>query len=120
MNSRERVRLLRDAGIIGDDVRSVLEMVLAWLSSRGVPVDSENGQMFITHLAMALRRAGTAETVQGIPEEILRQAEASPHYPVAREFMSFLQEMGVGLPDSEKGYVAVHICSLLEGGERGE
>jgi len=117
MNSIQRLRLLRDSGVISDDIETVLELVLAWLSNRGVPVDSENGQMFITHLAMAVRRAKTAETVLGLPEEILRQAEESPHYPVAREFISFLDSLEVSLPDSEKGYVTVHICSLLEGGE---
>ena len=114
MNPTERLRLLKNSGVITQDVENILQLVLVWLSDRGIPIDGENGQMFITHLAMAVQRARSSEAVQGLPEEILRQVEASPYYLVAREFMSFMDSLGVNLPDSEKGYVMAHICSLLE------
>lgn len=117
MNANERLKILQESGVISGDVGAIMRSVLCWLSDRKIEMDGDNGQMFLTHLAMAIQRAAAEESVEALPGELLRQVEQSAHFSFAQEFLSFLDSLGVKLPESERGYVVLHVCSLLGGGE---
>lgn len=112
---RDRIKLLYDGGIISHEVKQLLMKALDWLRIRGVKLDDEQGQMFLTHLAMALERIKRGEEVGTLTSDMLTEIEASRGYSLAQSFIGFIEEEGeVKLPPGEKGYILLHVCALVE------
>lgn len=78
-------------------------------------INEENGSMLVTHLAMALMRIKRGEDVEGLSEVALEEVRSQPHYDWCLEFCQWLEEQAnLDIPEGEKGYIALHICSLLK------
>lgn len=115
MDSFARLRLLRDSGVIRPDVEAAMRSAVGWLEKACIPMDSEQGRMFVTHVAMAVQRAVDGETIAGLSPDLMEEVKGSPWFPTAEKFLDFIGSLGVSLPESEQGYLLVHVCSLLQG-----
>lgn len=110
-----RLRILRDAGQIGDQTLKRVKEAVGWLAERQLVLDEENGAMFVTHLAIALERLQKGEAVEGLAPALLTEVKGSKHCAAGEQIAKELEELwGIVLPESEKGYVMLHLCMLLE------
>ena len=112
----ERIKILYSADIISQEDADICEDIIDALMREKENADEEKAGIFITHLAMALKRTRTGEKEEPITAEILEALKEEPVYERAEVF--FEKVMGtlpVGFPDTEKGFILVHICNVLAG-----
>lgn len=115
MNALERINMFHDGGIISDDVKTIVLNALNWLTEKDINVDSDNGQMFITHLAMSLERNNRGEDVEALSETMMDEIRSSRGYGLASEFVEYLEGiLDEKLPENEKGYILLHLSILKE------
>lgn len=115
MDAIERINVLHDGGVISDDVKETVLKVLDWLTERKINVDSDNGQMFITHLAMSLERNRKGEDVEALSDTMMDEVRSSRGYGLASEFVEYLEAiLDKKLPENEKGYILLHLSILKE------
>ena len=71
MKAAEKLWLLTQSGVIDETVRSAVDSQLDWLrADLLLDIDSDGvGQMLVTHLAMATRRALQGESIDPPPAE---------------------------------------------------
>ncbi|WP_015295710.1 PRD domain-containing protein [Tepidanaerobacter acetatoxydans] len=115
MDINNRIKILYDGGVIDGKVRDLALKTAAWLSQMGINVEDEKGNMFITHLAMSFQRIKDGNTVEALEDFIIDELQNNKNYPKAQDFIDFIEKEGkIKLPESEKGYILLHICSLME------
>lgn len=115
MNAKERIEILRNGEVISEDVKQMVLAAADWLSKRQVNVDSDSCQMFITHLAMCLDRNDRGENVSALPKSMMDEVRSSEGYGLACEFVGYMENLlNKKLPESEKGYILLHVSNLKE------
>ncbi|WP_072525118.1 PRD domain-containing protein [Clostridium sp. Marseille-P3244] len=109
-----RIDVLCGAGLIsGEDADTCRETVDMLLSEKE-DVDEERSGIFITHLAMALKRAQNGQTETPIDAAVLEELKEEPVYEKAAEFFDRMTEiLPEPLPDAETGFIMVHLCNVL-------
>lgn len=114
MDARERIYMLHKNGVVGEKSTDLSLKSIEWLSARGIDMDCEQAQMFITHFVMALERMFRGEKVELLSDGIIDEIRTSAGYGLAQEFLNFVErENKINLPESEKGYIFLHLCSLV-------
>ncbi len=110
----ERIQILQVNGVISEKVadytRSIVDRILLEVPE----VEQEKLEMFITHLAMAGKRAEEGTEENPIDEAILQgmeEEEAYEHAVVLRD--QFLSMTDINFPKTEKDFLSVHLCNLL-------
>lgn len=117
LDVRERIKLLLQNGVIGERSATISFKSLQWLSNQGVDLNSEAGQMFLTHFAMALERMFKGEKVEPLGDNMMDEIKESENYGTAKNFIDFIENNNqVKLPDVEKGYILLHLCNLIAKG----
>lgn len=111
----ERLDLLEKGGVISKQIRSATEAVLPQIEARlGRSLNTSTGQMFITHLAMALSRAQNGELLSELPKEV--EAEISDEKEViqfSRQILAGLeQQLGLKLSQAEVLLTAAYLAAL--------
>ncbi|TZE80970.1 PRD domain-containing protein [Calorimonas adulescens] len=115
MNAIDRVNILYESEVISADVKDTVLRVIEWLGERKVGIDSDNGQMFLTHLAMSLERVCKGEEVDALPDAMMDEVKSSRGYILALEFIEYMEGiLNRKLPESEKGYILLHLSILQE------
>lgn len=116
LNAVERIEMLWQGKVISDNVKRIVFKAMDWLNKKQLDLDSDNGQMFITHLAMSLERCDRGEEVVALPEDMMGEVRSSKGYGLACEFIEYLEELlNYELPECEKGYILLHLSVLKEG-----
>ncbi|GAB6088092.1 PRD domain-containing protein [Alkaliphilus crotonatoxidans] len=112
---RDRLTILVEAKEIDQTIASaVVEFIESIEKKYAVEIHEDNGAMLVTHLAMALARIKRHETIEKMDAMILKELQENQVYRDLPEFYQQLEEkLQIKLPDSEKGYIALHLCSLL-------
>ncbi len=113
-----RLHLLQDSNQISPEIttatRRLADSVEAYLE---VSLSGSVAMSFITHLALGLERLlNGAPLENALPDDLLAEARDRPDdwaftQRLARQVE---QELGVALPESELGYLAIHISTLSE------
>ena len=85
-NLYERIDILCSADIITKDDAAVCGQIVDILAQEREDVDEEKAGIFITHLAMALKRTKEGEKEEPIDAEILEALKEEPVYEKASAF----------------------------------
>ncbi len=114
---KERIEILRTAGVINDAVAGYTDRVIDLLGN-GYAMNKL--EMFTTHLAMATQRICNEDPVEELDDLIWNEIRTSPYYQQAEKLYEQICELSpVEYPVSEKKFLIMHICNLMQkdGGE---
>ncbi|KUO71280.1 MAG: hypothetical protein APF77_19760 [Clostridia bacterium BRH_c25] len=124
---RERLDILKEAGEISDEIRAaVIEFAQSFEKKYPLTITEENASMLITHLAMALARIKKGEEIIEMDELAMDEIRQSNIYGELPEFYEIIEDkLQIRLPESEKGYIALHACTIIvklqnEGGSKND
>lgn len=111
----QRLDILLDAGEISAEIKMVImNFVHAFEKKYTLTMTEENASMFITHLAMALARIKRGEGVNPIDEAIINEVKQNKIYNELPQFYDQIEkDLDIVIPESEKGFIALHACTLL-------
>lgn len=112
---KERLDILKQAGEINDEIATtVIEFAQKLEKKYSLKITEENGSMLITHLSMALARIKRGEEISEIDKSTLKEIKETSIYEKLPEFYKEIEEkLQIKIPDSEKGFIAVHVCTLV-------
>ena len=111
-----RIRLLSDAEQISPAEADGLTAMLKMFAEKWhIELNEDNAGMFITHLAIALKRMRENDTIQALDCAIIDEIQASVAYPQSVTAMNEIESLfNVNLSDSEKGYIYLHLNKYFE------
>lgn len=111
-----RLTILRDAGQISQETHRRITDAIQWLNDkRKLTLTEDNGAMLVTHLAVALERIQKNELVEPLAPMLLEEVTKSQHFADAQAITAELETVwNVSLPESERGFVLLHLCTLLD------
>lgn len=110
----ERVKILEENDVISHKVADYTRRVIDRLLEEIPNLTQDKVEMFITHLAMAGKRAEEGEWETPIDSEILAAVKAETIFPKAIQLRdSLLSGTDIVFPEAEKDFLSVHICNLL-------
>lgn len=110
----ERIQILQVNGVISDKVADYTKSVVDRILLEVPEVEQEKLEMFITHLAMAGKRAEEGTEENPMDEAILqgmKEEEAYEQAVVLRD--QFLSMTDIKFPKTEQDFLSVHLCNLL-------
>ncbi|MFW6266561.1 MAG: PRD domain-containing protein [Halanaerobiales bacterium] len=112
---KNRLKILYEGDQIDKEIKEVVNKSLKMLETEyDLQLTEDNAAKFVTHLAMALMRIKNGEEVEGLNEVALQEVKQEEGYDFSLEFSKFIEdEVGLDIPGSEKGYIALHICNLI-------
>lgn len=111
---KQRIAILKDNGVIGEDVAEFVNKTIDIMASDYPQIDEDRATMFTTHLAMATQRIKTGETVDMMDEEMWKEITECPEYPQASEFSKKMFAVStIDFPESERKFLMLHICNML-------
>ncbi len=109
---KQRVKLLQTAGVIDDDVAEYTNQIIDFLTA--ADYDQRKMEVFTTHLAMASQRIKNNEPAGQLGADIWQQVVRSPYYQNAAVlFEQISQPAPVVFPESEKQFMIMHLCNLM-------
>lgn len=110
----ERIGLMEDNGVISKKVADYTRNVADKLLLEIPKVSLDKLEMFITHLAMAGKRAEEGAEEIAIDRELYADLMQEPVYPKAVEFQEWLLDgTDIVFNRTEKDFLTVHLCNLL-------
>lgn len=113
MDIKDRIEILYDGGVIDKEVRELSYKTISWLEQRSIRLDGEKSHMFMTHLAMSLVRIKKGEQVEALEGYLVDELKNNKGHALTQDFINFIEEEGkIKLPESEKGYIMLHLCNL--------
>ncbi|MTI94753.1 MAG: PRD domain-containing protein [Firmicutes bacterium] len=121
-NLAKRLEILKHAGEIDVKIHDSVQYFLGILEQKyDIQLTAHNGAALVTHLAMALARIDKGKDVQGMSSQLMSEVEKSKYYNDLTPLIVELERhSGLVIPDSEQGYLALHLASLLENIKGGE
>lgn len=110
---KERLKILHDAGVISkDDHDKSFEIYKKYFEKEGFNEDKVN--VFMTHLAMSLKRINEGNVVDKLDDEIYQQVKESKVYDKAVMLCDeIIKDLYLDIPESEKEYLVLHLGNLL-------
>ncbi len=112
-----RLDILKNSEVIDDKIQKKIEKILHFLREKwGISLTEETGGMFVTHMAMALKRVRDCESITGIDESVYEEVLTSENLGKAEEIYDSLQREVLipALPENEEKYVLIHILSMIK------
>lgn len=110
---KERLRILLDSGIISkDDHDKSFEIYKKYFEKEDF--DENKVNVFMTHLAMSLKRIDEGNIVNKLDDEIYQQVKESKVYNEAVILCDeIIEDLYLDIPESEKEYLVLHLGNLL-------
>ena len=111
-----RIRLLSDAEQITVEEEAGLTAMLKMFAEKwNIELNEDNAGMFVTHLAIALKRMREDDSIQPLDCVIIDEIQASVAYPKSITAMNEIESLfAVNLSDAEKGYIYLHLNKYFE------
>lgn len=110
----ERIQILQVNGVISEKVADYAKKIIDRILSEVPGVEQEKLEMFITHLAMAGKRAEEGTEENPIDEAILEGMKEEEAYEKAVALRDQLLSMtDIVFPETERDFLSVHLCNLL-------
>lgn len=110
----ERIWILQVNGVIGEKVADYTRSIVERILSEVPEVEQEKLEMFITHLAMAGKRAEEGTEENPIDEAVLQVVKEEEAYEKAVMLRDqFLSMTDINFPKTEQDFLSVHLCNLL-------
>ncbi|KHO61388.1 sugar transporter [Thermoanaerobacter sp. YS13] len=119
-NVLNRIDLLVQGSVIDFDTGEAIKKIDEELRvNYEICTEDEHYEMFITHLAMSIKRLKEKEKLEStIDDELFNEVKNSPNYYRALGILQNIEDrIEIKLPESEKRFVLLHLCNLLERGK---
>ena len=109
-----RVKILEENEVISRKVADYTCRVVDQVLEQIPAATQDKVEMFITHLAMAGKRAEEGTEENPIDEAILAAVKKEAVYPAALTMRdSLLSQTDIVFPETERDFLSVHLCNLL-------
>ena len=114
MELKERMDLLRDAGVLSQKNYESVEKVIAYFKEQhGIALTEENAAAFITHLCMALERLDKGEEVKTLDRAVFEEVQQEESYEQAAACCRDMNKILPQLPEAEVEYICTHVGVML-------
>lgn len=112
----ERLTILREAELIDNEAFEKVQVIIEKIGREfSLDLNTETGQMFITHISMAIMRIKNNEDTTSIENSIYEDIKESEHFPKALKFADIIEEIiEYNVPKNEKEYLIINGCLLME------
>ncbi|MBP9477637.1 MAG: PRD domain-containing protein [Sebaldella sp.] len=113
----ERLVILRDAEMIDNEAFEKTEKIIEVISKEfSLDLGSEIGQMFITHVSMAIMRIKNGDITSTVENVIFEEIKESENFENAQKFADIIADIiEHEIPKNEKEYLIINGCLLMEG-----
>lgn len=109
-----RVKILEENDIISGKVADYTVRVIDQILVKIPEATQDKVEMFITHLAMAGKRAEEGTEENPIDGAVLEAVKLEAVYPAALAMRdSLLSQTDIVFPETECDFLSVHLCNLL-------
>ncbi|HHW56810.1 MAG TPA: PRD domain-containing protein [Clostridia bacterium] len=119
-NVVNRIDLLVQGNVIDFDTGKAIKKIDEELRvNYEICTEDEHYEMFITHLAMSIKRLKEGEKLEStIDDELFNEVKNCPNYYRALAILQNIEDrIEIKLPESEKRFVLLHLCNLLGRGK---
>ncbi|QQO10913.1 PRD domain-containing protein [Breznakiella homolactica] len=116
MGLEDRLKILLSGNLISDDVYHSMQKVINRLSDKwGIALNEKNGSRIVTHVAMALMRISRNEEISPPEHDLLDEFRDCEGFHKAVDMADDLTVfVPMELPRSERDYLIMHLCLILE------
>ncbi|NPV43846.1 MAG: PRD domain-containing protein [Firmicutes bacterium] len=118
-NVANRIDLLVQGDVIDFDTGKTIKKIAQELKANyEICTEDEHYEMFITHLAISIKRLKEGQDLEStIDDELFNEVKNCPNYYRALDILQNIEDkIEIKLPESEKRFVLLHLCNLLERG----
>ncbi|WP_051652449.1 PRD domain-containing protein [Clostridium algidicarnis] len=122
MNLMTRLVILKDAGQIDQNIHGdIIKIIDMFDEKYNIKLTEENASMLITHLAISFKRIKMGETVNPIEEIMYEEIREDKNYKKAEAIFKDMEvTIEKSINDNEKGFIIMHLCSLLHNEDTNE
>jgi len=111
---KQRMKILKDGGVISDSTEQFMCHVIDMIDSLD-NIDAQRAETFTTHMAMSLERIAKGNIVTAMDRDTYQDVRQCPEFESAQNFYdSFAEELPLPIPESEKEFLLLHICNLMQ------
>lgn len=115
MEIKARLELLQTTGTISKETCVLVERLIEETKTRwGLTLTEESAAALVTHVAMARDRILKGDIAAALDPAILAEIKESPAYEraeaIVTDWNNLLDNL---LPEAERGYLLLHLCTLL-------
>ncbi len=112
---KKRMQILEQGGVISGKVSGFMNLVIDLMKECFPEWSQEKEEMFTTHLAMAAERICKGDIVDTMEETSWEEVKGCGGFHTAEDFFLKMMEFSpVEFPESEKRFILLHICNMLE------
>lgn len=112
---KTRIQILEQGNVISQEVAKYVNEVIDMIYAEIEEPDMSKAEMFTTHIAMATQRVCNNEAVEELDDDTWMEITKSENYGIAVTFCEkMLKKAPVPCPDSERRFIMLHLCNLLE------
>lgn len=109
----ERLKILLDSGVITQDIHDDSYKIYKKYFEKEV-FDKDKVNVFITHLAMSLKRIKEGNIIDKLDEDVYRQVKDSEIFDEALVFSKrIFNDLEVDIPKNEEEYFILHLGNIL-------
>jgi transcriptional regulatory protein LevR len=111
---KERLIILRQAGQIDNKIiDTVTEFMKIVENELNIKLNEGNASMLVIHMAMTLSRIQKGEEIIPLDDSLLEELKSLAIYKrIQLLIIKADKELQIGIPQSEFGYIALHLCNL--------
>ena len=112
----ERLDILVEAELIDQETYEKVKRIMNEVSEEfTLDLSTESGQMFITHVSMAIMRIKNGDITSNVENEIYEEIKESKNFEKAQKFSDIIAEIiEHEIPKNEKEYLVINGCLLME------
>ena len=112
----ERLDILVEAELIDQETYEKVKRIMNEVSEEfTLDLSTESGQMFITHVSMAIMRIKNNEATTDVENTIFEEIKESENFENALRFAEIIENIiEHEIPKNEKEYLVINGCLLME------
>lgn len=112
----ERLDILVEAELIDQETYEKVQRIVNEVSKEfTLDMNTESGQMFITHVSMAIMRIKNNELTTNVENAVYEEIKESENFENALKFAEIIENIvEYEIPKNEKEYLVINGCLLME------
>ena len=112
----ERLDILVEAELIDQETYEKVKKIVDEVSRKfSLDLSTETGQMFITHVSMAIMRIKNNEATTNVENTVFEEIKESENFENALKFAEIIENIiEYEIPKNEKEYLVINGCLLME------
>lgn len=112
----ERLDILAEAELIDQEAYDKVKKIISEVTEEfSLDLNTESGQMFITHVSMAIMRIKNNEATTNVENAVYEEVKESENFENALKFAEIIERIiEHDIPRNEKEYLVINGCLLME------